>query len=368
MHKGLKIAFFGSSLVSSYQNPPAHYFRGIVRALHELGHEVTFYEPNLVDRLRHRDIANPIWTRLVIYPARTERDLYPLYTDAHEADIIIKANRTGAFDEILDESLLSLRTLNNIVMYWDMTPSTTLFALQMNSESPLRKLIPRYDLVLVSGGGESVVKTYLQLGAKQCEIILNALDPLLYFPTHTDERFRSEFALNENRYADQEPRLDEFFFKPAAQLVDAEILIGGSGWQDHAHSKNVRYAGPIHPRDINAFNSTPKCLLLPSASSEIRLSLLPASKAIEAAGAGACFITHEPEKISMFLDPEREFLTAGCSEEVVHHIKAFSPSEAKKIGTIAMQHLLAEHTYFHRAAQLERLIGASRIVRETVFY
>jgi hypothetical protein len=33
-----------------------------------------------------------------------------------------------------------------------------------------------------------------------------------------------------------------------------------------------------------------------------------------------------------------------------------------------MQHLLAEHTYFHRAAQLERLIGASRIVRETVFY
>ncbi len=368
MRKGLKIAIFGSSLVSSYMNPSAHYFRGIIRALHELGHEVTFYEANLVDRLRNRDMPDPIWARLVIYPARTEHDLYPLYTDAHEADIIIKTNRTGVFDEILDESLLSLRTLNNIVVYWDMNPSMTLFTLQMNPDLPLRKLIPRYDLVLVCGGGESVVHSYLQFGAKQCEIILNALDPLLYFPTHSDERFRSDFAVCENYHPDQVPRLEELFFKPAAVLTDYEILLAGTGWQTHLHSKNVRYMGSLHPRDLNTFNSTPKCLLLASHQSESRLGLLPGSKAIEAGGAGTCFMTDEPEKISIFLDPDREFLTARCSEEVVDLLKSISPGRAREIGAAAMQHLLAEHTYFHRAAQLERLIGASRIVRETVFY
>ena len=63
----MRVAFFGSSLVSAYWNGAATYYRGIVQALHDRGHRVTFYEPDAYERQRHRDIADPDWARVVVY-------------------------------------------------------------------------------------------------------------------------------------------------------------------------------------------------------------------------------------------------------------------------------------------------------------
>ena len=63
----MKIAFFGSSLVSAYWNGAATYYRGIIRALHARGHQVTFYEPDAFGRQQHRDIDDPPWARVVVY-------------------------------------------------------------------------------------------------------------------------------------------------------------------------------------------------------------------------------------------------------------------------------------------------------------
>ena len=72
MAEGLRIAFFGSSLVSAYWNGAATYYRGIIRALHRHGHRVTFYEPDAYDRQNHRDIADPPWATVKVYSAREE--------------------------------------------------------------------------------------------------------------------------------------------------------------------------------------------------------------------------------------------------------------------------------------------------------
>jgi spore maturation protein CgeB len=45
-----RISFFGSSLVSAYWNGAATYYRGIIRALHARGYQVTFYEPDAYER------------------------------------------------------------------------------------------------------------------------------------------------------------------------------------------------------------------------------------------------------------------------------------------------------------------------------
>jgi len=52
----MKICFFGSSLVSSYWNGAATYYRGILKALAALGHEIIFFEPDAFERQSHRDI------------------------------------------------------------------------------------------------------------------------------------------------------------------------------------------------------------------------------------------------------------------------------------------------------------------------
>ncbi len=63
----LEIAFFASSLVSSYWNGAATYYRGLARALHARGHRLTFHEPDAYDRQAHRDIPDPPWARIAIW-------------------------------------------------------------------------------------------------------------------------------------------------------------------------------------------------------------------------------------------------------------------------------------------------------------
>ena len=69
--EGMDIAIFGSSLVSAYRNRAAIYFRGIIRQLHRSGHRVTFYEPDILDRQKHRDVDAPATLeRLMSIPRR----------------------------------------------------------------------------------------------------------------------------------------------------------------------------------------------------------------------------------------------------------------------------------------------------------
>src|SRR5438270_2469608 len=107
MAAGLNIAFFGSSLVSAYWNGAATYYRGIIRALHGRGHRVTFYESDAFDRQKHRDISDPPWADVVVYPSRNTDELMRCLDDARRADLIVKASGNGVFDELLEAEVLA---------------------------------------------------------------------------------------------------------------------------------------------------------------------------------------------------------------------------------------------------------------------
>ena len=100
----MKFAFFGSSLVSAYWNGAATYYRGIIKAMHERGHQITFYEPDAYDRQKNRDIADPDWAQVRVYPP-TEDDLYRMLEEAQEADVIVKNSGVGVFDELLEKEV-----------------------------------------------------------------------------------------------------------------------------------------------------------------------------------------------------------------------------------------------------------------------
>ena len=62
----MKIAFYGSSLLSSWWNGAATYYRGLLRDLAARGYEITFYEPDAYDRQQHRDMDPPEWAKSVV--------------------------------------------------------------------------------------------------------------------------------------------------------------------------------------------------------------------------------------------------------------------------------------------------------------
>src|SRR5215210_1725575 len=178
MTAGLEIAFFGSSLVSAYWNGAATYYRGIVRALSERGHRVTFYEPDAYDRQRHRDIPDPDWARIVVYSGdpQDESGMRRALEQAATADIIVKTSGVGVFDARLEAAVLDVRAPHTQVIFWDVDAPATLDRLAADPSDRFHALVSRYDMILTYGGGDAVVRAYAAAGARLCVPVYNALD------------------------------------------------------------------------------------------------------------------------------------------------------------------------------------------------
>lgn len=348
----MKVAFFGSSLVSAYWNGAATYYRGIVRALAERGHEVTFYEPDAYERQEHRDIPDPEWAKVVVY-ANDPGAAAQAVASAKGADLVVKASGVGVFDEYLEAAVLDLKTPDNLVVFWDVDAPATLDRLDNDPNDAFHGCVPHYDAVFTYGGGDPVVNAYNRLGAKLCKPIYNALDPSTHYPVEPEGRFVGDLGFLGNRLPDREARVEEFFLKAAELCPDGTFLLGGSGWGDKPMAPNVKYLGHVYTADHNAFNCSPKAVLNISRESMARYGFSPATRVFEAAGAGACLITDRWEGIETFFEPEREILVADSGEEVARIVESLSPRDARAIGQNALRRVLAEHTYAHRAAELE---------------
>ena len=101
----MNISFFGSSLVSSYWNGAATYYRGLLKEVAALGHAVAFFEPDAFDRQAHRDIDEPDWAKVVVYSPTMEGWQQSLARASRSADLLIKASGVGLFDAELDNAI-----------------------------------------------------------------------------------------------------------------------------------------------------------------------------------------------------------------------------------------------------------------------
>ncbi|MBI5264710.1 MAG: glycosyltransferase [Bradyrhizobium sp.] len=351
----MKICFFGSSLVSSYWNGAATYYRGLLKEIAALGHEVTFFEPDAFDRQAHRDIDDPTWARVQIYPATTDGWQRSLSEAARSADLLIKASGVGVFDSELETAIAELpsRTLR---IYWDVDAPATLDAIAGQPDHHLRRAVPHYDLVLTYGGGDPVVSAYRAAGARDCVPIYNALDPATHFPVPPDARFVCDLSLLANRLPDREARIEDFFLSPAERMPNRQFLLGGSGWDSRATPPNVRNVGHVGTGEHNAFFCSGLATLNVNRDSMAKYGFSPPTRVFEAIGAGACLITDAWQGIDCFLEPDREVLVAADGREVEEHLDALRPDRSRAIAERARKRILAHHTYEHRARQFDHLL------------
>jgi spore maturation protein CgeB len=355
MRDALNIAFFGSSLLSSYWNGAATYYRGIIRAMHARGHRITFYEPDALERQYHRDIDPPEWADVVVYPG-TESGAMEALQRARRADVVVKASGVGVCDAFLEREVLALRNERCSVIFWDVDAPATLERVAENPHDPFLALIPRYDLVFTYGGGPRVVDAYRKFGARDCIPIYNALDPDTHFPAKSDPRFAADLGFLGNRLPDREARVHRFFFDAARRALDKTFLLGGAGWDDHVPG-NVRRIGHVSTNDHNAFNCSVRLALNVNRDSMARFGWSPPTRVFEAAGAGACLVVDAWEGIEEFLEPQREVLVAHNGADVAEFVESIDADLARAIGERARMRILAQHTYAQRARQVENVLA-----------
>ena len=358
----MKIAFYGSSLLSSYWNGAATYYRGVLSALARRGHEIVFYEPDAFDRQSHRDIEPPDWAKVVVWPA-TEDGLRSVVAEAPVADVVVKASGVGVFDDELVAQTMRAARPDALRIFWDVDAPATLAEIRGRPGHPISDAFGEIDMVLTYGGGDPVVNAYEGLGARRCVPVYNALDPESHHPVAPDQRFACDLAFLGNRLPDREARVETFFLEPAARLPERSFLLGGSGWEHRALPANVRHLGHVYTRDHNAFNVTPRAVLNIARDSMAATGFSPATRVFEAAGAAACLITDAWEGIEMFLKPDEEVLVARDGQDVVDHLAALTPARARHIGEAARRRVEAEHSYALRGAQVDAIFKAHRARR-----
>jgi len=350
----MKVFVFGSSLTSTYWNGAATYYRGIYKNLSKLGYEITFAEPDIYARQQNRDADQIDYANVRVY--QSPNDIPFLLEEASVSDLVIKHSGVGADDEQLETGVIECRCPGTKISFWDVDAPATLARIRSDAHDPFRQLIPQYDFIFTYGGGPKVLEQYLELGAKACHPIYNALDAETHYPVAPSPELKCDLAFVGHRLPDREARVEEFFFKAAMLAPEMSFILGGEGWAEKSLPPNVRWIGHVASTAHNRVNCSARMVLNINRESMADIGFSPPTRVFEAAGAGACLITDAWTGIEQFFVPGHEILPAACAEEVISWLRHCDRREAAKIGTAMRERALRNHTYELRAAQLHSIL------------
>ena len=354
----MRLVMFGSSLVSAYWNGAATYYRGMCKALAERGHEVVFVEPDLYERQAHRDLVDdPEYAEVRVCQGLD--DLQAELRRASGADLVAKCSGVGGWDMELAEGVLELQSPRTRVAFWDVDAPQTLATAFAEPDEPgtFRALIPRYDFILLYGGGPPVQAAYRRLGAHAAHLIYNAVDPADYFPVPPDPVRACDLLFMGNRMPDREQRVRDLFFAAAELAPELSFVLGGEGWADCPMPSNVRWIGHVRTAEHRSWNCSARMVLNVNRQAMADYGYSPPTRVFEAAGCACCVITDAWAGIDTFFEPDSEILVASTAADVARHLRQTSPAEATAIGQAARRRVLREHDYRQRAQVLEQVMA-----------
>ena len=326
----MKIFAFGSSIVSSYWNGAATYYRGCYKYLARMGHEITFAEPDAYGRQQHRDSDDFSYVHSLVYQPGT--DLDAMLAHASAADVVVKHSGIGVDDETLERRVLELQA-SCAITYWDVDAPATLARMYAHTEDPFR--------------------TYTKLGAKAYFSMYNGLDPETHFPAPPDPALACDVAFLGNRLPDREARVEELFLHAAELAPASQFLLGGEGWGDKPMPPNVRYIGHVPTADHNRVNCSAGMVMNINRASMALSGFSPPTRVFEVAGAGTCLLCDDWPGIDDCFEPGKEILVVKNAQDVVHALAGHDDCARQQIGAALHARALRDHTYAQRAVQAE---------------
>lgn len=345
----MKIFAFGSSIVSSYWNGAATYYRGCYKYLARLGYDITFAEPDAYGRQQHRDSDDFSYVTSVVYQPTV--DLDRMIAKACEADIVVKHSGIGVDDAFLEERVPLECSAHAMTFIWDVDAPATIHRMQLDPKDVLRRTTGKFDAILTYGGGPKARDGFLEFGAKAYYSMYNGLDPETHYPVPSDPEFACDVTFLGNRLPDREARVDELFFRAAYLAPDQKFLLGGEGWGDKPMPANVRYIGHVPTAEHNRINCSASIVMNINRASMADFGFSPPTRVFEVAGAGTCLLCDDWPGISDCFEPEREILVVRTAEDVASALHRYDLPARRRIGSALHARALQDHTYASRAAQ-----------------
>ena len=346
----MNIFVFGSSIVSSYWNGAATYYRGIYKYLAQRGHRITFAEPDAYGRQAHRDSGDFSYVESLVYAPTSGID--PVLRRAEKADVVIKHSGVGVDDETLEARVLELQP-HSVVIFWDVDAPATIQRLHARTGDSFRPLVPRYDAIFTYGGGPGIRDEYLRFGARSYTSIYNGLDPETHHPVPPDPALACDVAFIGNRLPDREARVERLFLRAAELAPQRRFILGGEGWGDKPLPPNVRWIGHVPTGEHNRVNCSASIVMNINRSSMADFGFSPPTRVFEVAGAGTCLLCDEWPGVAECFEPGKEIIVIRSAEDVATALEQYDEVARRRIGEAFHRRALRDHTYAQRAVQAE---------------
>src|SRR5690606_6197796 len=179
MEMEMRIVFIGLTISSSWGNGHATTYRGLLRELGSMGHEVFFLEADKPWYSNTRDFNQSDDYQLEFYKSKEE--LKGKFKSLVQfADLVI----IGSFvPEGVEVCRWVLDSTQGMTAFYDIDTPVTLQKLESgNCEYICESLIPEFDLYLSFSGGKVLQILEKKYKAKKAKAFYCSVDPAQYFP------------------------------------------------------------------------------------------------------------------------------------------------------------------------------------------
>ncbi len=345
---GLDIVVLGLSLSSSWGNGHATTYRALLAALARRGHRILFLERDVPWYAAHRDLADPAFCRLVLYP-----DLAAL--QAHRtaiagADAVIVGSYVP--DGVAVGALVQAAA-RGVTAFYDIDTPVTLAKLARGDHEYLSPdLIPGYDLYLSFTGGPTLERLMRDYGSPRARALYCSVDPEAYPPLERPRRWDLSYLGTYS--SDRQPKLARLLIEPARRAPDLRFAVAGPQYPDDVvWPENVERIDHVPPEDHPAFYAASRFALNVTRADMTAAGYSPSVRLFEAAACGTPIVSDRWPGLEDLFAPESEIVLADDADGVLRVLTGWDEARRRRVGQAARARVLAGHTAAHRAALLE---------------
>ncbi len=345
----MRIVIFGLAVSSSWGNGHAALWRGLIHALHQAGHHVTFFERDVPYYAEHRDLTElPGGGALVLYTAWDAAVARRAVDGADVAIVTSYCPDALAATAMLADSRVALRC------FYDLDTPVTLS--RLDAGDTVDYIGPGglavFDLVLSYTGGRALELLQTRLGARRVAPIYGSVDPAIHRPGVPNDRYRAALSYLGTYAEDRQAALEALFVDPARQRPADRFLIGGALYpKTFPWTDNIWFVHHLPPAEHAAFYASSRLTLNVTRAAMAAMGWCPSGRLFEATACGVPVLSDSWDGLAAFFQPGEEILLAATTAEALAAMDR-PDAELAAIARRARERTLAEHTATRRAAEM----------------
>ena len=349
----MKLVVLGLSITSSWGNGHATTYRGLLREIANMGHEVLFLERDVPWYAEHRDLPNPSFCKTSLYSS-LEQLFLDYDSEIRDADCVM----VGSYvPDGIEVGKWVTQKAKGITAFYDIdTPVTLAKLVQGTCKYLSKELIPLYHLYLSFTGGPTLKLIENKYNSPAARPLYCSVDPTVHYPLQRQPSW--DLGYLGTYSSDRQPGLERLLCRPAANWDTGRFIVAGAQYPDNIQwPKNTDRIEHLPPENHREFYTAQRFTLNVTRKDMIEAGYSPSVRLFEAAACSVPVISDNWPGLDEFFIPGKEIILASTSEEVLRCLREFPEEERRAIGERARRRTLKSHSAARRAEEFLEIIS-----------